>query len=214
MTLQHPHAELSAYLDGALAPAAQAAVEGHLAACALCRAHLAQLRATTAFLRALPDPVPARQLVPRLAPPVWLAPLRTLMTLASGTAVFLFIASSLMTNITFLAGGGPTGMSAQEASRDAVTALQAPTAAQPTPSAAGPAPAGTAEAAALDAAKRQDASASPPAAPGAAGSQDTAQLGSSEPRPSPLLNPWLWLTLAVISGATAIALQRRLRAPV
>ncbi|MEX2047362.1 MAG: zf-HC2 domain-containing protein [Chloroflexota bacterium] len=214
MTLQHPHAELSAYLDGALALAAQAAVEGHLAACALCRAHLAQLRATTAFLRALPDPVPARQLVPRLAPPVWLAPLRTLMTLASGTAVFLFIASSLMTNITFLAGGGATGMSAQEASRDAVTALQAPTAAQPTPSAPAPAPAGaTAEAAALDAAKRQD-SASPPAAPGAAGSQDTARLGSSEPRPSPLLNPWLWLTLAVISGATAIALQRRLRAPV
>ena len=107
MTLQHPHADLSAYIDGALDAAAKAAVEGHLVTCALCRAHVAQLRATTALVQALPDPVPSRRLVPRLVTaPSWLAPLRTLMTLASGAAVFLFLASALVTNITPLASSG------------------------------------------------------------------------------------------------------------
>ena len=87
---QHPHAELSAYIDGALAPTAHAAVEEHLVTCALCRAHLAELRATVSLMHALPDPVPSRRLVPHLAgAPAWLAPLRTLMTLASGLEVRL-----------------------------------------------------------------------------------------------------------------------------
>lgn len=243
MTLQHPHAELSAYIDGALAPAAQAAVEGHVAACAVCRAHVAELRATVAFVHALPDPVPSRRLVPRLTTgPAWLAPLRTVMTLASGTAVFLFIASSLLSNINFLASGG-AATSAQEASRDTTTNFQAPTAAQPgaTPSRAlGAAPAvspsptpsanaaiarnptspplGAADSAAPtpdDAAKVLERSAAgASAAPGVGAPQDRGQFASSEPQRSPLLNPWLWLTLAILCGAIAIALQRRLRSSV
>lgn len=230
----HPHTELSAYIDGALAPAAQAAVDGHVAACAVCRAHVAQLRATVALLHGLPDPVPSRRLVPRLAGPAWLAPLRTVMTLASGTAVFLFIASSLVSNITFLASGGATGTSAQEASRDAVAKLQAPTAAQPaSTSASAPAPAASPNAAlarnpttppTLGAAGDARSGPTPSgaalldqstAAPGVAfNPQDTGRLASSEPQRSPLLNPWLWLTLALICGAIAIAIQRRLRSSI
>jgi hypothetical protein len=163
------------------------------------------------------------------------------MTLASGTAVFLFIASSLVSNINFLASGS-AATSAQEASRDTATnfQVQAPTAAQPgtTPSRAlGPAPspaptpsagaalarnpttppvAQTGDAAAAptpdDAAKVQDrGAAGPSSAPGVGAPQDRGQFASSEPQRSPLLNPWLWLTLAILCGAIAIALQRRLR---
>lgn len=240
MTLQHPHAELSAYIDGALEPAAQAAVQGHVAACAVCRAHVAELRATVALVHALPDPVPSRRLMPRLAAgPAWLAPLRTVMTFASGTAVFLFIASSLVSNITFLASGSAT--TAQERSRDTSTAFRVDA---PAPGQAGgastgaPAPAAslneaarpTASPAAVsgpgssptadDASKRSVQSTTAPVAPGAGAPgtgapQDAgSQLAFSEPQRSPLLNPWLWLTLAVLTGAIAIALQRRLRGSV
>src|SRR6267143_4823060 len=130
---QHPHAELSAYIDGALTPAAQAAVEGHLATCALCRTHVAQLRATVSLIHALPDPVTSRRLVPRFAgAPAWLAPLRTLMSLATGAAVFLFVASAVLTNITFLAGSGATALSAPEVARDS-----AKNASEPQPTATG-----------------------------------------------------------------------------
>jgi anti-sigma factor RsiW len=235
--LQHPHAELSAYIDGALTPAAQAAVGGHVAACAVCSAHVAELRGTVSLLRALPDPLPSRRLVPRLAVgPAWLAPLRTVMTLASGTAVFLFIASSLVSNITFLASGSPT--SAQAGGRDVGTAFQAgaPTAegAGGTPTRAlGPVPAASPNAALErpsappaavagatgspsvdDASKRADGSSAAPVAPGAAVGENTGRLASSEPQRSPLLNPWLWLTLAVVCGAIAFALQRRLHGSV
>ena len=246
MTQEHPHAELSAYIDGALAPAAQAAVRGHLDTCALCSAHVAQLRATIALVHALPDPVPSRRLVPRLAgAPAWLAPLRTLMTLASGAAVFLFIASSLVTNINFLASSGAatSATSANEATRDAVAKQQAPAAAGapaatnvPAPAtspnaafgAISPTPAPTASqlldsakgTATDDPQKRADqATAGPSGAPGAAAvnavsAQDNARLANAEPQRSPLVNPLLWLSLALISGAIAIALHRRLRSSV
>jgi hypothetical protein len=166
--LEHPHAELSAYIDGALDPAALAAVEGHLGACAVCRAHVAQLRATIAFVQALPDPLPSRRLVPRLAAPAWLAPLRTLMTLASGAAVFLFIASALVGNITLLAGSGAPA-AAQPASRDTAAKVVAPSDAQrASESSAAPAPA-----------------ASPNAAFAVAGpTASTAQLGYATPAAS------------------------------
>jgi len=235
VTQEHPHAELSAYIDGALAPAAEAAVRGHLDTCALCRAHVAELRATVALVHALPDPVPSRRLVPRLAaPPAWLAPLRTLMTLASGAAVFLFIASSLVTNINFLASSG-AATTASEASRDAVAKQQAPAAAGAPTTTNAPAPAASPNAAfgavsptssqAADARsaatddpqKRADqATAGPSGAPGAVAlnAQENARLANAEPQRSPLVNPLLWLTLAVISGAIAIALHRRLRSTV
>jgi anti-sigma factor RsiW len=235
VTLQHPHAELSAYIDDALDPAAQAAVDGHLVACALCRSHVAQLRATVAFVQALPDPVPSRRLVPRLAAPAWLVPLRTLMTLASGAAVFLFIASAIISNITFLTSGGATGTTAQEASRDTAAKVQAPAAAGPasTPSpapvasgnvafglspSASPSPdaARAPQGAATDDSRtRADQSTAGPAgATGAAfNPQDAGRLASSGPQRS-LLNPWLWLALAIVCGGIAIALHRRLRASV
>jgi anti-sigma factor RsiW len=241
VTKEHPHAELSAYIDGALAPAVQAAVRGHLDTCAFCRAHVAELRATVALVQALPDPVPSRRLVPRLAAaPAWLAPLRTLMTLASAAAVFLFIASSLVTNINFLASSG-AATSANEASRDAVAKQQVPAAAGAPATTAVPAPAASPFApfavspavspaptasqvpdaargkATVDPQKRSDqATAGPSGAPGAApvNAQDNARLTNAEPQRSPLVNPLLWLTLALISGAIAIALHRRLRSTV
>jgi hypothetical protein len=232
---QHPHAELSAYIDDALDSAASAVVAGHLVACAVCRAHAAQLRATALLIRAIPDPVPSRRLVPRLTVPAWLAPMRTLMTLASGTAVFLFIASALVSNITFLAGApAAMGTASREASGDAALNVQAPTAAQGGASAA-PAPAATppagfaATATASVEAKRSvgadatptdgkvltDQSARTSSAPGVAvAPQDVGRPESSLSQPSPLVNPWLWLALAILSGAIAIALHRRLRASV
>lgn len=237
--MQHPHAELSAYIDGALAPAAQAAVERHVVVCAVCRAHVAELRATVALVRALPDPVPSRRLVPRLAPagPAWLAPLRTVMTLASGTAVFLFIASSLLSNIAFLASGSPTSArtSAREAGRDTTTNFQVgtPTArAASTPTRAlGPAPAATTAAldqnqtqppaaaagaagtpATEDASKARSDQSAAPVVPGAAVGENTGRLALSELQRSPLVSPWLWLTVAILSGVIAFALQRRLHA--
>ena len=234
--MHHPHADLSAYIDGALDAAAKAAVEGHLVACAICRAHVAQLRATTALVQALPDPVPSRRLVPRLVTaPSWLAPLRTLMTLASGAAVFLFLASALVTNMAPAASTG-AATTAREASGDTAVKGQAP-AAQPagaptvTPA---PAPAvspnagfaiGPTSSPAADNVVRGPATAAPDArgvtppaasaAPAAAlNPQDAARTSLTAPRPSPLLNPWLWLVLAIVCGVAAIALNRRLRASV
>lgn len=232
---QHPHAELSAYIDGALIPAAQAAVEGHLVTCALCRAHVTQLRATSSLLQSLPDPVPSRRLMPRLAgAPAWLAPLRTLMTLASGAAVFLFIASAVLTNITFLASSsGATALSAPEVARDTAANAVQPQAGTPTntPTVRAPTAAGSPGAAAFgaiasptpagatvadDAQKRVDQATAGPSGPtGAAfAPQETGRLASSAPQPAQVLNPWLWLTLAIISGAIAIALHRRLHSSV
>ena len=102
----HPLEDLSAYLDGELDGGRRAAVESHLAACDSCRTRLAQLRATARLIAALPSPVPARSLVPRVAVPIWLAPLRTLATIGSGAALFLFIASALTTSFTQTSSGG------------------------------------------------------------------------------------------------------------
>ncbi|MEP6693155.1 MAG: zf-HC2 domain-containing protein [Chloroflexota bacterium] len=232
--MQHPHAELSAYIDDALDPAAQAAVDGHLVACAVCQAHVAELRATAALMRALPDPVPSRSLLPRLATaPAWLAPLRTLMTLASGAAVFLFIASALITNITFLAGSA-AAPAALDASRN--TAASAPEAQAGGAAASGaPAPASTPFAAfqptasstpsldltrspqsaatADNAQKRADQASPSPSEAGrvAVATGENAGVASQAPQRSPLVNPWLWLAVAIVCAALAIALHRRLR---
>ena len=233
--MQHPHADLSAYIDGALDPAAKVAVDAHLVTCALCRAHVAQLRATVALVQALPDPVPSRRLVPRLATaPSWLAPLRTLMTLASGAAVFLFLASALVTNIAPAASSG-AATTAREASGDTAVKGQAPTAQSAGAPTVTPAPApavspnaafaiGPSSSPAADKVVRGPATAAPDtrgdtstaasAAPGAPlNPPDAARTALSAPRPSPLLNPWLWLAIAIVCGVAAIALNRRLRAP-
>lgn len=240
--MQHPHAELSAYIDDALAPADRAGLDGHLDACAACRGHVAQLRATAAFVRGLPDPVPSRSLVPRIGVPAWLAPLRTLMTLASGTAVFLFIASALVTNITFLAGApAAMGTSTREASGGAATSAQQPPlsatnkALEDSSASRVPAPAGSpgaefrvdspsakpsAEAALGQAGTapdevRRDVQATPAApAPALGYATDTQRTALSHVQPSPLVNPWLWLAVAISCAVIALALHRRLRASV
>jgi hypothetical protein len=55
----HPGELLSAFLDGELSAADQAAVEGHLRECAACAHELEELAAVDAFARELPVPAPA-----------------------------------------------------------------------------------------------------------------------------------------------------------
>lgn len=57
---------LNAYLDGALPPRDQTAAAAHVATCPDCRAELAELRATVALLRGLPQYAPRRSF--RLGP--------------------------------------------------------------------------------------------------------------------------------------------------
>jgi len=102
----HPFVELSAYIDDALDSSAKAAVGTHLGSCAVCRTRLAELRDTARLIAALPAPVPSRSLVPRVSAPFWLAPMRTLATLASGAALFLFVASAVMSALPLGTGGG------------------------------------------------------------------------------------------------------------
>lgn len=215
-TNPHPHAHLSAYLDDALAPSDRSAVESHLVSCADCRAHLSELRSTASLIRALPDLAPKRRLVPRVAAsPAWLAPLRTLSTLASGVSVFLFIASALLANINSLAssttaaapavGGAANatsaerGASAPSASSAALSGRTADTAPKiavsPTP--------------ALPAAQFTTASSAPQDA-AARGDQGTVREASKPAGPPLGPTPWLWLGLAIMTGLLAIALQRRL----
>lgn len=240
--MQHPHAELSAYIDDALVAAERAALEGHLDVCAVCRSHVAQLRATAALVRTLPEPVPSRSLMPRIGVPVWLAPLRTLMTLASGTAVFLFIASALVSNITFLAGApAAVGTSAREASGDVVTSIQQSPPTAPNRSlgdssaSRAPAPAGSPATefnvlapsakpsvdggsgqagTAPDEAKRAEQATPAPPAPAMGYATDTQRTALSHTQPSPLVNPWLWLSVAIVCAVIALALHRRLRTSV
>ena len=203
----HPRAQLSAYLDGALSPAERAAVDAHLASCDDCRARLGELRATARLIASLPSPVPSRRLVPRIAAaPAWLAPLRTLSTLASGVAVFLFIASALLANIGTLAGSGATTTSASQvpAAAPAAGAANAPsTAFRNAPGTAAPA-------AAQDAAKS---AVSPSPSPTPELTVFSSSEGRGEVRYGPNLgSPWLWLVVAILTATLAIFLQRRLRA--
>lgn len=56
--MSHPVSELTAYLDGALAPAERAVIESHLAGCEACQAERDRLVAALALLARLP-PAPA-----------------------------------------------------------------------------------------------------------------------------------------------------------
>lgn len=66
--MTHPKDDLTAYLDGALAPARRAEVEAHLAGCAACRAEHGRLAlAVTALGALLPPPEPSHFFSTRLA---------------------------------------------------------------------------------------------------------------------------------------------------
>ncbi|TMB63224.1 MAG: hypothetical protein E6J38_03895 [Chloroflexi bacterium] len=225
----HPRAQLSAYLDNALGPSERSVVEAHLGACADCRARLAELRATAMLIRALPEPRPSRRLVPQIAAaPAWLAPLRTLSTFASGVSVFLFLATALVSSMSGSAasapaaapaGGaatvasgapgafGPIGPAADQSARNRSSAAPAVGAAAPTATSL------------ADAAKQAGATPSPSAQTqfSAASASVQAREGApaaaqpAQPSRSIFVSPWFWLAVAVITGALAIALQRRLR---
>jgi anti-sigma factor RsiW len=219
----HPFGDLSAYLDGALSAEARASVQAHLDTCALCRSRLAELRGTARLIAALPIPVPSRSLVPRVSIPFWLAPLRTLSTVASGAAVFLFL-------ISVVSAGLPFGsQSAAPAAAPAASAAGAPeaagggaaTSATVSPdfklSAPSPVPGAATDqqrsaAGRTDDAKnvtgRQGDSASPSGPPTDALSRQS----YSEPTPlRSVPTPLVWLILAVAFGVLSFILGRRLR---
>jgi len=229
----HPLADLSAYLDGALGHAERASVETHLAGCAACRSRLAQLADTVRLIAALPDPVPARRLVPRVSIPFWMAPMRTVAALASGTALFLFLASAVLANLPQTQTTGAAPAAAPAPARPLTSASAAPglaaggataeppkavTAATTSPGAAfasvaTPAPS-TLERSTLqtDAAKGPGESPRPAAAQQDAASSPTVRLLTAEQQPDGGPSPWLWLAFAAAFGGMALFLQRRLRA--
>ena len=211
----HPRAQLSAYLDGALTQTERTAVDAHLDACADCRARLAELRTVASLIGALPALAPARRLVPRIAAvPVWMAPLRTLSTFASGIAVFMFIATALLSNVNLLASG--TGQPA------AAPAIGAGAPERNTGTLASATDNG-ARSANADSAGKVLASSAPTASgpqfqisttpPQDAARSDQAPAHEPLTPEVPLIgwSPWLWLGLALVLGAIALALQRRLR---
>lgn len=202
-TTFHPRDQLSAYLDGALTPAERAAVDTHLDTCADCRARLGELRGVSTLLRSLVDPAPSRRLVPRLATvPVWMAPLRTVATLASGLSVFLFMASAILANISVLAQTSgsaalaPQAVPAASAAEDRAAAT-APAANQPK--------VGAPTSGAFSAASVAPTPVPPTNAYAAQAPEQTSSGFTFGP------SPWVWLVLAIVTGAIALALQRRLR---
>jgi anti-sigma factor RsiW len=213
----HPFDDLSAYMDEALSPQARASVQAHLDTCAICPARLSELRSTARLIAALPMPVPSRSLVPRVSVPFWLAPLRTLSTFASGAAVLLFLAASLIAffpraQSAATAGAAPNALSAPEAS--SAGAAGAPTsqdykALSPPPAAAGSARAdAVASPTPADTTKeigRQDSSGS-----FAVTRDQSGREATSEPLAF-LISPWLWLALALAFAAVSFAVGRRLR---
>jgi anti-sigma factor RsiW len=221
----HPFGDLSAYLDSALSSEARASVQAHLDTCALCRTRLAELRGTARLIAALPMPVPSRSLVPRISVPFWLAPLRTLSTFASGAAIFLFLATAVLSSF-------PRATSAGSATGGAPAAAPAPntlTAPQPgltadsstgAPSefkvaAPTPTPAANTE--------RGARSLTPPDASNQVGREEAAGASSdiatdtrlnraAEPSPFAVLSsPWLWLVLGMAFAGLSFILGRRLR---
>jgi hypothetical protein len=226
----HPFGDLSAYLDGALTSEAQASVQAHLDTCALCRTRLAELRGTARLIAALPMPVPSRSLVPRVSVPFWLAPLRTFSTFASGAAIFLFLASAVLSSFPRAVGTSAAPGGGAPAAAPASNTLGAPQPGVAADSSTGapsefkaaapsPTPAGSADRTTLT---PPDAS-TPPDATGQVGRQeaagqspdfatDTRLNRGGETSPFAVLSsPWLWLVLGLAFAGLSFILGRRLR---
>jgi putative zinc finger protein len=217
---EHPDLDLSAYLDEALPPDERAAVASHLDACAQCRARLADLRATSRLLAALPAPEPRRSLVPRVGrAPVWLRPIRLLGAIGSGLFVFVFLASAVINSGSSLGGGttaaerlaekGQFGaavnaLASDAAAQKAVTAASAAPAAAPAPAASGPS---------FDSARNSAGTAATASPVGRADAASTTV--PAEPRTSAGAQfgppPLLFLGLALLFAVAAIVAHRRLR---
>jgi anti-sigma factor RsiW len=213
----HPFGDLSAFLDDALSAERRAAVDAHLDTCSACRTRLAQLRATSRLIAALPSPVPSRRLVPRLSIPAWVAPLRTLSALGSGAAALLFVVSALTSALGGFAtsGAAPAAAPAPNAAQPAGGAGAASSGtpsnfvvapqASPLPVASQSAERSTASDAAKDAARQETGS------PLALDERTRSTAGTPEPivrAPSPIV----WLALAFGLGLVWFILGRRLRA--
>jgi hypothetical protein len=217
----HPFGDLSAYLDEALSSEARASVQAHLDTCARCRTRLAELRGTARLIAALPMPVPSRSLVPHVSVPVWLAPLRTFATFASGAAMFLFLASAVIAYFPRAQSASTVGAPAasQPAAYGAGGAATAPQSSQALTSSAPNSPLAVTS-------DRADArpSATPSGAAKEVGRQISAGPSSlaatdqstrairSEPAPFAfLLSPLLWLVLAIAFAGVSFIVGRRLR---
>jgi anti-sigma factor RsiW len=226
----HPFGDLSAYLDGALSAEAYTSVQAHLDTCAVCRTRLAELRGTARLIAALPMPVPSRSLVPRVSVPFWLAPLRTFSTFASGAAIFLFLASAVLSSFPRAVGtsagpgaGGapaaaPSTLSAPQPGLAADSSTSAPSEFKATAPSATP---GTAAQRAAQSATPPDAT--PPDAPNQVGREEAAGASpdiatdtrlnrAAETSPFAVLSaPWLWLILGLSFAGLSFILGRRLR---
>jgi Putative zinc-finger len=222
----HPFGDLSAYLDGALSPEASASVQAHLDTCASCRTRLAELRGAARLIAALPMPVPSRSLVPRISVPFWFAPLRTFSTFASGAAIFLFLASAVLSSFP-RAVGTSAGGGAAPAAAPAPNTLSAPGPSGVALDASTGAPSEfkviAPSATPGTSAERSAQSPTPPDATNQVGRQEAAGSSpefatdtrlNSGPQPSPfavLSSPWLWLAIAMIFAGLSFILGRRLR---
>jgi len=218
---EHPDLDLSAYLDEALSPGERAAVASHLAGCARCRARLADLRATSRLLAALPAPEPRRSLVPQVGrAPVWLRPVRLLGAIGSGLFVFVFLASAVINSGSSLGGGTTEAERLAEKGQfgAAVNALASDAAAQKAVTAASAAPAAAPAPAAQTSPNRDTSRSAVGTLPGASpvGRADAASTTvPAEPRtavgsqfgPPPLV----FLGLALLFAVAAIVAHRRLR---
>ncbi|TMD54422.1 MAG: hypothetical protein E6H84_05880 [Chloroflexi bacterium] len=213
-TAVHPFADLNAYIDGALDPQSRERVDAHLGSCAICSTRVAELRATAKLIAALPAPAPARSLVPRIAVPMWLAPLRTASAVASGLALVVFVIS--------LGSGfarqtsGAAAPAPQLNDRTGAAASGQPALAPAPPSSAAFSAVGSPNPAARSAADTQKA-VTGTAAPGEA-AQQTATAGPqavalhAPANPESGQSPVVWLALAIAFAVIAIFATWRLRA--
>jgi anti-sigma factor RsiW len=221
--MEHVRADLSAYLDGALAAARRSEVDAHLGTCPSCRASLAELRASALLIGALPAALPSRNLVPALAPRMnWLRPLRSFSAVAAGMFVLAFMASATLDTGFRMGGGGAPTSAAGGAAAQPASAPRSEFAGPP-PAAGSPGPQlsdaqRSATALQATAAPRAagevatDSAASPPRDQGVAGAPGTQEALDA---PDPLRlgpSPWFWLALAALSALLALFTHRRLRA--
>jgi anti-sigma factor RsiW len=216
---EHPELQLSAYLDDELTQGEHELVRAHLEGCERCRAQLADLRATSRLIGALPVLAPDRSLVPQLErAPVWLRPVRLLGAMGSGLFVFLFLASAVLNSGGGLGGAASTAeqlaekgqfgaavnaLASDAAKRAADAAATAAATNAPVPAAAGTASqspgAGFAVASPTPVARADAVS---PAAGAPAAAETPRTFGPP---------PQLFLLIAVLFAIAAFVAHRRLR---
>lgn len=212
----HVDSDLSAYLDGELAPADRARVDAHLGGCERCRARLGELRATASLIAGLSDPQPARSLVPRVVERFnWLRPLRSFSTLATGAFLMVFLVTAVGRSGSGLGGGPEVPFGRTTTAQGAPAATLAPEGAALATARSIPAPAAVPAAAPQATAAGDTAQRSPATSPTALSesSKSAAPADAREQRrePPPLTDPLIWLGFAVIAAVTAIFAHWRLR---